>query len=363
MAIPGFQRMMLPILEFCQSGDPVNTAELSAMIADRFELTEEDRSLTLDSGKLKYKNRVAWAAKHLSGAGLLDKIGESEFKITDAGLEVLINKPEKFDLKFLDRFPAHLDFRQTYSSRAGDEASFPSRLGRTRVTLRLPSTLVDQAKLYCAMNRKTDLQDIAARGLELFFAATNGSGEKQAYTTRNNIEESDQTPNEILEKAYQTLRRTLAQELLRKLKQASPGFFERLVVDLLIRMGYGGSIPDAGSVTGRGADGGVDGVIKQDKLGLDVIYLQAKRWSSTVGRPELQAFAGSLEGNRATKGVFITTSQFSPDAEAYVSQIGKKIVLIDGEELSQMMIDHDVGVSVGETYAVKRIDSDYFSEE
>ena len=355
--------MMLPILEFYQGGGRLSTADLSEMIADHFDLTDEDRSLAIRSGRLTYKNRVAWAVAHLSGAGLLDRLADGVHRITTVGSEVLASKPEKLDLKFLDRFPAHLDFRRSYSSQLGDDATLPSRAGRTRVTLRLPSPLVKKAKVHCALNPKIDLQDMAARGLELYFAAINGSGEDPALVAEVDSEESIQTPNEILETAYQTLRKSLAQELLGKLKEVSSGFFERLVIDLLMRMGYGGSRPDAGSVTKRGADGGIDGLIKEDKLGLDVIYVQAKRWSSTVGRPELQGFAGSLEGNRATKGVFITTSQFSPDAKAYVSQIGKKIVLIDGEQLSEMMIDHDVGVSVGETYAVKRIDSDYFSEE
>lgn len=363
MAIPGFQRMMLPILEFYQTDKPISTSELSAMIADHFSLSDEDRSLTIAPGRLRYKNRVAWAVGHLTDAGLLEKVSEGEYRITNTGKDVVDDQPDKIDLKFLARFPTWVESRRPQSSKPYEEMRYPSRVGRTRVTLRLPSPLVERAKVYCATNPKIDLQDIAARGLELFFAAPSGSEEEQDLQQGIDSEQSIQTPNEILDTAYQSLRRSLAQELLGRLKQASPGFFEQLVLDLLIKMGYGGSRPEAGSVTGRGADGGIDGVIKEDKLGLDVIYVQAKRWSSTVGRPELQAFAGSLEGNRAQKGVFITTSQFSPDAKTYVSQIGKKIVLIDGQQLSEMMIDYDVGVSVGETYAVKRIDSDYFTEE
>lgn len=304
MAIPGFQRMMLPVLEFCQTDKPITTSELSAMVADHFNLTEEDRSLTIAPGRLRYKNRVAWAVGHLSDAGLLEKISDGEYRITDAGKNVLDTRPKKVDLKFLARFPSWLESRRPHSVKPSEEASFSSRIG-----------------------------------------------------------DEDIPPNELLEKAYQTLRKSLAQDLLEKVRQASPEFFERLVVDLLLRMGYGGSRPDAGSITRRGADGGIDGTIKEDKLGLDVIYLQAKRWSSTVGSPEVREFAGSLEAHRAKKGVFITTSQFSPDAKTFVAQIGKTIVLIDGQQLCEMMIDHDVGVSVGELYAVKRIDSDYFREE
>jgi len=155
----------------------------------------------------------------------------------------------------------------------------------------------------------------------------------------------------------------LAQELLERIKNCSPKFFERLVIELLVKMGYGGSMHDAGQAIGRSGDGGIDGIIKEDKLGLDVIYVQAKRWKGTVGRPVVQAFAGSLEGQRAKKGILITTSQFSSDAKEYVLRIEKKIVLIDGEMLAKLMIDNDVGVSKVTSYDIKKIDSDYFSDE
>jgi restriction system protein len=363
MAIPGFQRMMLPILELCRADVPVGTAELSARIADHFNLTEEDRSVTIAPGRLRYKNRVSWAVGQLSGAGLLKKVADGEYRITASGKEVLASPPERLDLKFLARVPAWVEFRRTRSAKPDDEASFPSRVGRTRLNLRIPTPLVKKAKVHSALNPSIQLQDMVSQGLELYFAQLPADNDERAIAHDADGEQGVQTPNEILDRAHQTLRQSLAQDLLEKVKQASPVFFERLVVDLLLKMGYGGSRPDAGSVTRGGADGGIDGLIKEDKLGLDVIYIQAKRWSSTVGRPEIQAFAGSLEGNRAKKGVFMTTSQFSPDAKEYVAHIEKKIVLIDGAQLSEMMIDHDVGVSVGETYAVKRIDSDYFSEE
>ena len=318
--------MMLPILEFYQTDQPIATSELSTMIADHFNLSDEDRLVTIAPGRLRYKNRVAWAVGRLTDAGLLEKVAEGEYKITALGKDVVDDHLDKIDLKFLARFPSWVEARRPQIAKPYEEASFPSRVGRTRVTLRLPSSLVQQAKVYCATNPNKDLQDVAARGLELFLAATNGS-EEQILRHEVDSEQSIQTPNEILEKAYQTLRRSLAQDLLGKLKQVSPAFFERLVLDLLIKMGYGGSRPEAGSVTARGADGGIDGVIKEDKLGLDVIHVQAKRWGSTVGRPELQAFAGSLEGNRAQKGVFITTSQFSPDAKPTFRKSGKRLSL------------------------------------
>ena len=175
--------------------------------------------------------------------------------------------------------------------------------------------------------------------------------------------EPPKPPEEVLEQSYQALRHSLAEELLERVKAASPGFFERLVVDLLVAMGYGGSRIDAGEAVGKSGDEGIDGIIKEDKLGLDVIYVQAKRWDKTVGGPVVQTFAGSLEGQKAKKGVFITTSQFSPDAKRYVTKIEKRIVLIDGERLAQLMIDHEIGVANVATYSIKRIDADYFAEE
>lgn len=175
-------------------------------------------------------------------------------------------------------------------------------------------------------------------------------------------EPSNQLPEETLETSYQKLRRELAQEILELVRNCSPRFFEQLVVDLLVSMGYGGSHKDAGRAVGQSGDGGIDGIIKEDKLGLDVVYLQAKRWAGTVGRPVVQAFAGSLDGFRAKKGVLITTSQFSQDAHDYVSRIEKKIVLIDGEQLAQLMIDYDIGVAEVARYVVKKIDLDYFGE-
>ncbi len=171
------------------------------------------------------------------------------------------------------------------------------------------------------------------------------------------------TPQEQIEFGYQQVRIELAADLLTRIKACPPDFFERLVIDLLLTMGYGGSLQDAGKAVGTSGDGGIDGIIKEDRLGLDAIYIQAKRWESVVGRPEVQKFAGALQGQRARKGIFITTSSFTKEAEAYVVSIDSKIVLLGGEELAALMIDHNVGVNQIASYEIKRIDTNYFTEE
>ena len=173
---------------------------------------------------------------------------------------------------------------------------------------------------------------------------------------------SSTTPEEVMELAYSEGRESLVSELLQSVLETPPDFFERLVVDLLVRMGYGGSRKEAGKAVGRSGDEGIDGVIKEDRLGLDVVFIQAKRWKNPVGRPEVQRFAGALQGQQARKGVLITTSSFTPDARAYVDKIEAKIVLMDGSELVELMIDHDVGVTTEATYVLKRLDSDYLPD-
>ena len=249
-----------------------------------------------------FANRVGWARSYLKKAGLIEYTKRGYCKITDRGLKVLSQNPTYINVKFLKQFP---DFFESG-----------------------------------------------------YFAV-----KKIKENTDTGIETEEQTPEEIFEYSYQKIRQDLASDLLTRIKSSSPGFFERIVVELLVKMGYGGSRKDAGSAVGKSGDGGIDGIIKEDKLGLDAIYLQAKRWDSTVGRPEIQKFAGALQGFRAKKGVFITTSNFSKEAEDYASRIENKIVLIDGETLAQHMIDYDVGVSRIASYEVKKIDSDYFSEE
>lgn len=296
---------MLPLLKAASDSQEHSLTEVIEALANQFQLTDEERNEMLPSGlQARFDNRVGWARTDLRMANLLESSGRGKFRITPRGLELLKSPPAKIDRKFLRQFPEY--------------------------------------EAYVARNRTNNKQTIKEEELE---------------------EEVKQTPEEILESGSQSLRRKLAEELLERIKQNSPRFFEKLVVDLLVAMGYGGSRKDAGEAVGRSGDEGIDGTIKEDKLGLDVVYIQAKRWQSTVGRPDVQAFAGALIGKKANKGVFITTSQFSQDAQNYVNTISQKIVLIDGEQLTQLMIDHGIGVTEVATYVVKRVDSDYFSEE
>ena len=301
MAVPDFQSIMLPVLKIAADGAEHGIRDVYDGVAKAFGLSDAERAELLPSGKMPVlNNRVAWAKTYLAKAGLLDAPRRGIVKITQRGREVLDQNPPKINIPFLNRYPEFVEFRT---------ASKPPGGG--------PS-----------------------------------GGEPE-----------DQTPEELLEAAYNELHGTLAQELLAQVKDATPSFFERLVLDLLVAMGYGGALEGAGKVTGKSGDEGIDGVIKEDRLGLDIIYLQAKRWDSVVGRPEIQKFAGALQGQRAKKGVFVTTSSFSSEARAFASGIDSKVVLIDGQRLAGLMIDFDIGVSRLNTYTTKRIDTDYFAEE
>ncbi|MDP3058465.1 MAG: restriction endonuclease, partial [bacterium] len=265
-------------------------------------LTDEQRNELLPSGKQAiFDNRVGWARTYLKKAGLLEQPRRAVMLITSRGRDVLRNNVEHIDCEYLNRFPEFLSWR----SGTGTE-----------------SPIIPLAQI--------------SEGL---------------------------TPEEVLENAYLIIRKSLASDLLSKVKACSPGFFERLVVELLVKIGYGGSLRDAGKTMGRTGDGGIDGIIKEDRLGLDIIYIQAKRWEGTVGRPEIQKFAGALLMHRAKKGVFITTSGFTKEALDYIEKIDSKIVLIDGEQLAQLMMDFDLGVSREAIFELKRIDSDYFLDE
>ena len=272
-------------------------------IADLFKLSEQERKELLPSGQQYIvDNRVGWARTYLKKAGLLESPRRSYFEITNLGRSVLKKNPSGINIKFLEQFPLFIEFRNTKKERGEHE-------------------------------------------------------EREVESS------SSQTPQELLEYGYQKIRKDLAQELLSFVKQSSPRFFEKLVVELLLAMGYGGSRKDAGQAIGQSGDGGIDGIIKEDKLGLDVIYLQAKRWEGVVGSKEIRNFVGSLVGQKANKGVFITTSGFTKDALEYVKTITHKVILIDGEMLTQLMTENDIGVSKVISYDVKKIDSDYFVEE
>lgn len=307
MTVPDFQSFMLPLLKFTADRKEHKQSDATDALSQHFSITESDRKEMLPSGRqTRFDNRIAWAVVYLRKAGFLESPRRGKFRITERGAEILKSNPARINIKFLMEHgnPEFRDFHR------------PSRQGGDHVEL----------------NHDESNNDL-------------------------------RTPREILEAGYQELRRDLSQELLNRIKNCSPRFFEQLVVDLLVKMGYGGSYKDAGQAVGQSGDGGVDGIIKEDKLGLDAIYIQAKRWEGTVGRPIVQAFAGSLEGHRARKGVLITTSQFSLDAQDYVTRIEKKIVLIDGEELSRLMIDYGIGVAAEAVYEIKRLDTDYFEEE
>lgn len=306
MAIPDYQSLMLPLLRHITGGAEHSFRDVVETLVRKLNLSEEDVAQRLPSGKqTTLENRVGWARWYLLKAGLLDAPRRGWMRIAIRGQEFLGTDPASLDVRTLLQFPEFAEFYR-------------------------PSTSSPRA------NGQPVAADIP--------------GEAAA-----------QTPKESLEASYQLLRGQLAQELLQRVKSASPRFFEELVVDLLVAMGYGGSRADAGRAVGKSGDGGIDGIIKEDRLGLDVICLQAKRWQETVGRPTVQGFVGSLIGRGARKGVMITTSQFSKEALQYASTLqNHSIVLVGGQELAELMIDHGVGVAIEATYTVKRLDLDYF---
>jgi restriction system protein len=300
--VPPFQELMLPMLRLAaeSNGQPLAMKVAVEKLATAMGLSEEDRSELLPSGRQsRFTNRIAWAASHLRAAKLLESAGRGLVVITDRGKELLASNPPAINLRTLMQFPEFQEFR---GGNNGEQVP-----------------------------------------------------DKEA--------ESTDTPEEAIEKSYRALRAEIVADVLARLKTCTPAFFEQIVVQLVVRMGYGGSLKDAGEAVGKSHDGGIDGVIKQDKLGLDVVYLQAKRWENTVGRREVQQFAGALAGQQANRGVFITTSDFSSEAVAYAKQVATKIVLINGKQLAEYMFDHDLGVTTTLTLSLKKIDSDFFEEE
>jgi len=303
VAIPDFQTVMRPLLELVSDGKLHSNRDARETLALRFKLTDEEKNALLPSGRQGiFMNRVAWAKAYLQQAGLVETPQRGHFRITERGRQALENAPERITIGFLQKFPEFVEFRS------------PAR-------------------------------------------------RQQQNQIEPETDEGGHTPEETLEAAHLSLRTELAAELLIRVKKSSPKFFERLVVELLLKMGYGGSREEAGEAVGSSGDEGIDGVINEDRLGLDTIYLQAKKWEGTIGRPEIQKFVGALHGKRAKKGVFITTSSFSGDARDYVKNIEPKVVLIDGRQLADLMIDFDIGVDPVIAYEIKRITSDYFEEE
>jgi len=307
MAIPDFQTLMLPLLESTADGDEHKLSDLRRELASEFNLSEADLAQLLPSGRqARFDNRVGWARTFLGKAGLMVSSSRGSWRITEAGRALLAEKPPRIDIRLLERYEGYRQFRTTKRPERGRQP------GSESAPPEIPST-----------------------GL---------------------------TPEESVEQTLSQLRAAVRDDLLAQVRTVSPAFFERLVVQLLLKLGYGGALGD-GEALGRSGDGGVDGVIREDKLGLDVVYVQAKRWEGPVGRPVVQAFVGSLEGHRARKGVLITTSTFTPDAKAYIQNIEKRVVLVDGANLAELMLDAGLGVSPVASYTIWRVDSDYFAEE
>jgi restriction system protein len=301
--IPDFQTLMLPLLKSIQDSKEYSTTKIIETLAKEFNLTEEELNQFLPSGSQKtFHNRVYWAKAHLKMAGLIENLKRGIFKITNEGEKLLVQNPNVINLKLLKQIPIYVDWLE----KSKEE------------------------------NNKEEFETC--------------------------VESENETPEEIIEKNFLKIRKILALELLSKVKSNTPVFFENLVVELLVKMGYGGSIKDAGKAIGKSGDEGIDGIIKEDKLGLDVIYIQAKRWDNIVGRPEIQKFVGALAGQGAKKGIFITTARFTKEAREYQPKNETKIVLIDGEQLADFMIDYDLAVSQKDKYIVKQIDYDYFDK-
>ena len=301
MSIPDYQSLMLPLLRLAGDNDEHIFRDAVEELANQLNLSDADRRETIPSGSQPLiTNRVGWARTYLKKAGLLESNRRGYFHISKRGLKVLSQDPSEINVDFLRQFPEFLEFQKP----------------KTKLVPEMETEEVDS-----------------------------------------------ETPEERIGLAIQQINQDLATELLETVKANTPLFFERLVIDLLVRMGYGGTRKDAGQAVGKSGDGGIDGIIKEDRLGLDIVYIQAKKWEAAVSRPEIQKFAGALMGQKAKKGIFITTSGFTANAIAYVSKIESKIVLIDGEELAQLMIDHNIGVNTANIYELKRIDSDYFTDE
>jgi restriction system protein len=301
VAVPDFQALMRPVLELLADGDDHAVKAIQQALAERFSLSREDTEEMLPGGTGKlFANRIGWATTYLYQTKLIDRPRRAVYRITERGRQVLAENPDRVDLKVLAQFEELHEFRQKKAPRADVGGVTPTANGDER------------------------------------------------------------TPEEQIDSAYRELRSALAVELLDRVLEQSPEFFERLVLRVLHAMGYGSDLDDPAQHLGQSGDEGVDGVIREDQLGLDLIYVQAKRWKGVVGRPEIQKFFGALSGQRATKGIFITTAAFSKEATEYADAMNPRIILVDGQRLAQLMIDHDVGVTTSRSYTLKRLDRDDF---
>ncbi|WP_147871344.1 restriction endonuclease [Stieleria maiorica] len=302
MAVPDFQSMFVPFLSVLSDGEEHAIKQVTEAIADEMDLTRQDREEMLSSGsQRRLANRVGWARTHLKHAKLIEYTGRGVMKITQRGLDSLSSHPNGLTLKDLDQFAEHYEWH--HKKRPSSPAS-------------------------------TD-------------------GDQRGSTS---------TPEEQIASLTTELNAKLADDILAQVREMDPYKFEQLVIDLLFAMGYGGSRAEAAKVTKASNDEGIDGIISEDRLGLDMIYVQAKRWKDSVGRKEIQAFVGALAGKQASKGVFITTSSFRNTAIEYAEAVTQKVVLIDGERLGELMIEYDIGVSRDQAFVLKKIDSDYFED-
>jgi restriction system protein len=300
MPVPDFQSFFKPLLDLAADGREHSIQEARESIGKTMGLSEEDKNELLPSGtQRKFDNRVAWAKSYFVQAKVFESSRRGYFRIAERGMILHKQGHKRIDIRILNQYPEFVEFHKGKATKEEEE----------------------------------------------------------------DVDPSSETPEETLQKSYESIRSDLASQIVQRIASNSPLFFERLVVDLMVSMGYGGSRADAGRSIGGTGDEGIDGIIKEDRLGLDLVYLQAKRWEGTVGRPDVQKFVGALHGKRAKKGVFITTGKFSDDAKKYVETIDPKIILIDGRMLAELMIDQGLGTTTTATYQIKRIDSDYFTEE
>ncbi len=302
--IPDFQKIMLPLLKSLSDGNVKNSNDFRSYIVKEFEITEEEQKIKTPSGKqLLLYNRIAWAITYLRMAELIKNSERGKYILSDLGRDVLKKPPVEITITFLKKFPK--------------------------------------------------------------FNLNRNPNQDESIKEENTIDTADtlgKTPEELIEAGISQINNELSSSIMNQIKDSSPYFFEQLVIDLLLKMGYGGSDIESGEVTSKSADEGIDGIIKEDILGLDKIYIQAKRWNNNVDRPEIQKFVGALHGKRAKKGIFITTSNFSKKAIEYASSLDVSVVLIDGTKLTSLMIEYELGVTVKNVYKVKKIDSDYFLE-
>ena len=317
MAIPKYFEFMLPILRILSDNREYTTRSFFPVLADQFMLTDEEKQTTISSGQLLYTNRINWAITYLRQAKLIANIKKGIIKITPLGISVVKENPTTMNSDYLMRFEDFRNFKK-----------------RTRQDKSPAAAMNDQTNLFAGGGHTTNVQD-------------------------------DSTPQETIDSAYKIVQTNLIDVLLSEIMKQSPVFFEKLVVNLLVAMGYGGSNTNSAFVVGKTGDEGIDGIIKEDKLGFDMIYIQAKQWdiAKTIGRPEIQRFVGALAGQGATKGLFITTASFSKEAIEYAKkQHTTKIVLVDGQMLTGLMIDNNLGVSIEKTIEIKKIDHDFFEE-